>query len=142
MGAKKTRILIACVPEAYTRLCSFLPRHDLIFVRTLTETHGALEAGDYDMILMGLHFDESRMFDLLRYVRADGKYARVPVVCFRGVVVADAKSKVVLEAVELACKAIGANAFFYLTAFTDDARGHAAVKKIIDGVFNAERNGS
>ena len=92
--------------------------------------------------LIGLHFDESRMFDLLRYVRADGKYARVPVVCFRGVVVPDAKGKIVLEAVELACKAIGANAFFDLTSFTDDTRGHAAVKRFIDGVFNAEQTGN
>ncbi|MBI4522428.1 MAG: hypothetical protein HY695_01305 [Deltaproteobacteria bacterium] len=141
MGTKKPRILLACAPEPYTRLFAILSGRELTFVSTLTDAHAALKADHFDMIMIGVHFDESRMFDLLRYVRADAKYDRVPVVCFRGITVPNAKGKVVLEAVEVACKAMGANAFFDLMGFADDTVGNAAVRKIIDGFLESEQNG-
>jgi hypothetical protein len=80
--------------------------------------------------MAGVHFDDSRMFDLLRYVRADKRYVGVPVVCFRGVASEDAKDKDFGSRCEVACKAMD-TAFFDRTSFADDSLGNTAVRKLI-----------
>src|SRR5437870_13665032 len=97
MAAKKSRILVACVQEAYPRLFAIFTGHELTFVTTLADAHQALKADRFNMIMIGVNFDESRMFDLLQHVRADSKYSRVPVVCFRGIVTPDTQAKFALS---------------------------------------------
>ena len=77
MAAKKSHILLACVQDGYTRLFAILTGHELTFVTTLADAQTALRADRFNMIMIGVNFDESRMFDLLQYVRADSKYTRV-----------------------------------------------------------------
>jgi hypothetical protein len=77
------------------------------------------------------------MFDLLQYVRANDKYGQVPVVCFRGIGLEDARSKYLEANCETACKAMDAS-YFDLTAFADDERGNDAVPQIIYGLLPAE----
>jgi hypothetical protein len=134
MPPKKARILIACVPQAYTRLFAILAGHELCYVSRLSDAQAALRADRFNMIMVGVHFDESKMFDLVREVRADEKYGRVPIVCFRGVGLEDAKSKVIEANCEAACQAMGAS-FFDLTAFADDTIGNDAVRQLIYGVL-------
>ena len=140
MAAKKSRILLACVQDAYTRLFAILTGHELTFVTTLADAHTALKADRFNMIMIGVNFDESRMFDLLQHVRADSKYTRVPVVCFRGVVTPDAEFRFALEEVEVACDAMGANTFFDLMAFPDSSLGNAAVRNIIAALLGSEQD--
>ena len=130
MATKKARILVASLPRAYLRLFAILPGHELSFVRTLSEAQVALERDHFNMVMIGVHFDESRMFELLRYVRADKRYASVPVVCFRGGASEDAKSMDVEAKCEAACKAMD-TAYFDLTSFADDSQGNAAVRKLV-----------
>jgi hypothetical protein len=137
MGRKKTRILVASVPQAYTRLFAVLSGHELSFARTLTEAQTALDRDGFDLVMVGVHFDESKMFELLQYVKADARYTQVPLVCFRGVAANDAKTELVEGSVEAACKAVNAS-FFDLTAFTDDNRGNSAVRKIIHDLLGSE----
>src|SRR5437899_9265582 len=73
MAAKKSRILVACVQEAYTRLFAIFTGHELTFVTTLADAQTALRADHFNVIMIGVNFDESRMFDLLQHVRADSK---------------------------------------------------------------------
>jgi hypothetical protein len=87
------------------------------------------------LIMVGTHFDGSRVFDRLRSVKTDAKYSRVPVICFRGIKFADTYDKSLLRIVEPACKEMGATHFFDLVAFPDDARGNADVQGIIDHVL-------
>jgi hypothetical protein len=141
MSEKKARILVGCVRRAYTRLFAVLTRYELSFVSTLADARAALQAGDFHLIMIGLSFDESRMFDLLQCVRTDAGYSQVPVVCFRGIEDSEGHGKLALEGVEAACKAMGANVFFDLLAFTDDARGNAAIRKLIDDLLGGQQNG-
>jgi len=130
MAGKKARILVACVPQAYTRLFAILSGHELSFASTMSDARASLKGDGFDMIMVGVHFDESKMFDLLRYVRADQRYDQAPVVCFRGIDLENAKSKLVEANCEAACKAMDAS-FFDLTAFSDDKAGNDAVRKLI-----------
>ena len=135
MVERKARILVGCARRVYTRLFAILSGHDLAFVSTLSDARAALKAGDFHLIMIGLSFDESRMFDLLQYIRADAKYDRVPVVCFRGIIEGNFAS----EGIKAACQAMGANAFFDLLAYSDDAVGNAALRKIIDELLDASQ---
>lgn len=77
------------------------------------------------------------MLDLLQLVRSDAKHARVPVICFRGILLQPySQRKGALDEVELACTAMGANEFFDLAPFSDDASGNAAVRRIIDELLH------
>ena len=141
MVAKKPRILLACVRQAYPRLFAILSGHELEFVSTLTDARAALKGDSFDMIMIGVHFDESRMFELLQQVRADGRYARVPVVCFRGIPAASAEDSLAPEPIEAACKAMGASAFLDMTAFSDDAIGNAAIRSTLGRVLEGRPDG-
>ena len=140
MGEEKARILVACVRGAYPRLFAILSGNELAFVSTSSAAHAALRDDGFKLILIGLSFDESRMFELLQHVRADAKYNGAAVVCFRGVVAADNQDQLGLDGVEAACMATGASAFFDLLAFTDDAAGNAAIRKIIDQFLESQHD--
>jgi hypothetical protein len=132
----KTRVLVASVQQAHRRLIAILGGHDLTFVSTLTEAEAALRADGFNLIMVGTHFDESKVFDLLRSVKADAKYSRVPVICFRGIKFAETYDKSLVQIVEMACKEMGAAHFFDLVAFPDDARGNAHVRSVINRVLD------
>jgi hypothetical protein len=137
----KTRVLVASVQQAHSRLIAILAGHELTFVSTFTDADAALKADGFNLIMIGTHFDESRFFDLLRSVKADAKYSRVPVICFRGIKFAETYDKSLLQIVELACKEMGAAHFFDLVAFADDAEGNAAVGSVINRVLDRAAEG-
>jgi hypothetical protein len=89
-----------------------LPGHHLTFVRTMREAILALRRDGFGLIVIGLHFDESRMIELLSYVRGLEKYRDAPVICLQGIEVnlPDA----VLKSIDVAVKALGGTAFLDL----------------------------
>jgi len=79
----KRRVLVACPPFALATLERALaPYADLIFVNTLATARAQLSLHpDVAMVVCGVHFDESRMFDLLQY--ASQEKPGIPFVCVR-----------------------------------------------------------
>jgi hypothetical protein len=77
-------------------------------VATLHDARDALAAdGEIVLVLCGVHFDESRMYDLLRYVRAT--YPALPFLCCR---VLDSEiPQISREAIRIAAEALGATFF-------------------------------
>jgi hypothetical protein len=137
MDPNKARILIACMPQAYTRLFAILAGHELSFATTLGDAQIALNGDRFDMIMVGVHFDESKMFDLLQVVKADGRQGQARLVCFRGIEAESDKSRILEANCQAACEAMDA-AFFDLAAFADDTHGNDAVRQIIRGLLLAE----
>jgi hypothetical protein len=68
------------------------------------------------LILCGVHFDESRMYDLLRYVR--GEFPRLPFVCCR--VLSSEIPAISREAIELAAKTLGAAIFIDVSTLSQE----------------------
>jgi hypothetical protein len=136
--ARKARILVACVQRAYTRLFAIFSGLELVFVTTSSEARAALKTGPFDLVMIGVYFDESRMFDFLEHLRSDAQYDSVPVVCFRGIEAAD-PVKMGLDGIATACAARGANAYFDLLAFPDHAAGNASIRRLIDEFLGGVR---
>lgn len=129
------RVLVADTPEGDRRLAAILAGYELEFVRTLAEARRALQDDGFDLVLIGVHFDDSRMFDLLRYMRANpGKPERC-VVCMRSQ--RFASTAITIEGLEIAAKTLGCALFLDLTWYTDDANGNQAVRSLLDALTTA-----
>src|SRR5919205_2742590 len=75
------KVLVAVTPDMDDKLRDCLPGHELHFVRTMHQAIHALRHDGFQLIVVGLDFDESRMLELLQYVRTLSHYREVPVVC-------------------------------------------------------------
>jgi DNA-binding NtrC family response regulator len=128
------RILVADTPEADRRISAILDGYELVFVRTLREAQSALEREPVALVLTGVHFDDSRMFDLLRYLQASGERPGCAVICMRSQHFVS--SAITIEGLEIATRALGCNLFLDLTWYADDATGNAAVRKLLEALIN------
>jgi hypothetical protein len=108
----KARVLVAADAEMDERMRDCLPGHELNFVRTMHQAVGELRRDGYQLLVIELGFDESRMFELLQYVRALPKYRDAPVICVYG----DQQnlSGAVIRNIDVAVKALGGMAFLDL----------------------------
>jgi CheY-like chemotaxis protein len=113
------------------RIADILAGHDVIPARTLAEAQRALAGEKFDMIIVAVHFDESRMFDLLRHLQASGRSE--PVVCVRSHQFVS--PAITIEGLEIAAKALGATLFLDLTWYADTAQGNGAVRALLDALL-------
>ena len=116
------KVLVADVPEMDDRIRHCLPGHELVFARTLVQAMAALRRDGFSFVVIGLHFDESRMFELLHHVRSLPAYAEVPVVCVQGLDLVIPES--VTRTVDMAIKALGGTAFVDLRDEALEFRRH------------------
>lgn len=90
-----------------------------------------------DLILCGLHFDDSRMFDLLRSVKATPALRHIPFLCVKtteGVL-----EPTFYESVRIATRALGAADFVDLSESANEQGAEQAVRRItryIDSVLS------
>jgi len=107
-----TRVLVANVPDMDDKIRDCLPGHDLNFVRTMPEAIRELRHDGFQLVVIGLEFDEHRMLELLQYVRSLGHYREVPVVCVHAEYLN--LSEAVMKNIDVAVKALGGLAFLNL----------------------------
>ena len=121
-------ILVADHSDA--RLSALLSGHDLAFVNTLDEAKRVLTGRNFDLIVISVHFDESRMFDLLRHVRWQERHRATPVVCL---LTADfARHAIAAEGLEIAVKALGGTAYVDLKT-----RGDSEARRLVDELLGS-----
>jgi CheY-like chemotaxis protein len=124
--------MLAIVADKVELWRRILEGHELVFVMTLREAMQRLaEADGFRLVLIGVHFDESRMFTLLGDLRAHPKYRNIPVL----VVLSPGQyafSAIAVEGIDRAVTALGANGFLNLDRFPDDAEGEAGIRRIVD----------
>jgi CheY-like chemotaxis protein len=128
--AMNKRILVADMPETDSRLTGILKGYLLAFVRTLDDAMRALKTQKHDLLLVGVHFDDSRMFDMLRRIRSDPRCKDLPVVCFRGF--RRGSIAISSETLDIVCRALNANAFVDLTSYADNEEGNRALRAAVD----------
>lgn len=122
-------VLVADLHSGAQTIRNILSGRDNISVintHTFAEAAAALDKNKINLIVCGLHFEQSRMFDFLRIVQADPKTRSIPFICFR-----DLNSDLslpVLEGLNIASKALGAIDFIDLYHL-----------KSLNGVENADQ---
>ena len=104
------RILVADLPEAFDVFRPALAgSYTLLPASTMEQARQALTDSP-DLVVCGCHFDEGRMYDLLRLLKATPGLERTPFLatrCVPGELLDDA----LYESVKIAVRALGGNAF-------------------------------
>jgi len=77
-------VLVATIPAAAERLSRLLLGQRLVSPLNLAEAQAALSRERFALAVMGVHFDESRMFDLVSSARASPLNRDVPIICVLG----------------------------------------------------------
>ena len=128
-------ILLTTGPQVEERLRRVLTGHELVAAQTLAAAVKVLDQKEFGMVIVDVNFDESRMFDLLHHVRINRQDAAVPIVCILGVHGAVPLSKVLIQSLNYAVKAMTANAFLDFAKMRDDEAGNARLRRIIEYLF-------
>lgn len=111
MPTQKQRpiILFAAAPDSIRTMEGVLSdEFDLIFCTDMNEAQSALNES-IDLIVCESHFDNCRMFDLLRYCKLTPEVRDIPFLSIR--LFGGELDHTAYEAVEIASKALGAVAF-------------------------------
>lgn len=107
-----------------------LVRHELTFVSNSDQAMQALEER-HGIVVLGVHFDDSRMFSLLGDIRGHSAYRKVPILCVLGTR-GRAITEIAVEGLDHAVKAMRANGFLDLEHFADDEEGNGRICRIVD----------
>lgn len=75
-------ILIADTTDGAANLERILDGHELVVANKMSAALEQLRTQVFDLIIVGVHFDGSRMFELLPQIRKIEKCAEKPVICF------------------------------------------------------------
>ena len=121
------------------RIRAILPDCELRFVETGAELRRALDESACDLLIIGLHFDQSSALQALQRVLARDE--NFPVVCVRGLPFARLGHSS-LEASRLALAELGAHNFIDLLQYPDDALGNARVRAMLDRLLPPPRSAS
>jgi len=122
------RILVADVPQMDARYSAAFAGWEVAFARTMVEARQALDAGPCAVVVTGVYFDDSRMFDLVRALRSDEVHSKVPIVCVRG---RQGFTAVTTRTLEMTVRSLAANDFLDLVQFGDDEAGNAALRAAV-----------
>jgi CheY-like chemotaxis protein len=105
-------ILIADTPQAFVSLKVILDAHELVIAYTMEAALANVQKEIFDLIIVGVHFDRSQMFELIRQVQESSINAAKPIISFSA---RDTEmTRVIHESIEIASKAAGA--WMYLDA--------------------------
>jgi DNA-binding response OmpR family regulator len=127
------KILLADVPPMRARLSRILERHELSFAGTLDQAVRAIAAKQFDLLVVDVHFDESRMFDLLRQLRRQSALQGAPIVCVLGQGFESAA--ITVEGLEIAAKALECSLFIDFSKFSADEAGDAEIRRQIEALL-------
>jgi hypothetical protein len=122
------RILVAATASSAQLLKKvFEPHFELRFSTSLDHARLLLDQ-DIDLVACDTHFDDCRMFDLLRLSKANPISRPIPFLCLR--VVEGALDKTLYQSVDIASSALGAAAFVDLFDLKNKCGDERAYKKL------------
>lgn len=138
----RPRILVATAKPGFAVLERLFENEaGVVYAFTLWEAIHHLDEGSFDLVLCTIHFDDSRMFDLVRYARAHSP--SLPCVCTR---VLDTTLKgAVLNAMTIAVESLGAvfiDRFALLEHYGDEAGNEEFRKRVLAQIRTPPRLGS
>lgn len=102
------RIIVAASSEAHACIRATLEGHFSFAIAGTLNAARAFLAAPADLVVCTLDFDEGRIFDLLRYVKSMPETRGIPFICVNS---SDVLSGALLQSVQVACEALGAQEF-------------------------------
>jgi DNA-binding NtrC family response regulator len=128
------RVVAAVGRDLQRRIRAILPDCELRFVATGAQLVRTLSEAPCDLLIIGLHFDQSSAVQALQRVLA--REQTFPVVCVRGLPFS-LLGHSSLEAARLALSELGAHNFIDLLEYPDDALGNERVRTMLERLLPA-----
>jgi PleD family two-component response regulator len=119
---KRYKILACTSPQAERRLRKALPSDDVQMALTFSEATSALRDQNWDLVIVGSMFHESRALELMELLSSQKALARMPVVGIRGAKIPRLTSA---ESFDVPMKALGAVDVIDFASIPDDDAGNA-----------------
>jgi hypothetical protein len=133
----RPRILAAVSPASLPLLTELLPRYEVLPVFSLPDALMRARRGGIDAVVIGLHFDGSRMPVLLEALKSDPATSEIPVVCCR--LRPTLLPGATLRAARVVCDVLGAEAFIDLLALRNWAGRVAAAARLTSALERGRR---
>lgn len=101
------RILIAAAGKEFADMARILgPAHEFVTANDMSKALEMLKVEPLGLLMISVHFDQSRMFDLLRSKQSTSVWTNIPIICF---CTRDTQlTRTAHESIDLATKALGA----------------------------------
>jgi hypothetical protein len=128
-GGAARRVVAAISRDLERRIGAIVNGWELCVVQSGAQLASTLERGRCDMLIVGVHFDESSAVSALQQVLA--RDATFPVVCVRGVPFRRLGESA-LHALRMALGELGAQNFIDLLEYPDDQAGNARVRAMLE----------
>lgn len=134
-AGSRPRLLIAVRPEDVTLSMEILgDEFDAVFCHSYEDACAHLDAR-VRLITCGVHFDNGKVFDLLRYVRENPQTAHLPFFIMLGA--GSRYSPAIVQGIRAAAKLLKVTAFTDLTRFSDKIGNDASVATLRQGIRDA-----
>ena len=129
------KILVAASPEPRAVVERILEGHALTCAETMSQAERCLREGPFDLIICTIVFDESRMFDLLRFAKSRPESQQIPFIASR-VRAHILRSPAALRIAAFTCRDLGAAAFLDIAEYTNhpEREMREAIERVLDDV--------
>jgi hypothetical protein len=127
-------ILVAVSQSGRRRLASILEGSDIAFAASFGDVAAQLRQRNFDLVIVGTHFEQSTAFDVLRYALEN---AHCRVACVQAVPFSHGLGKPTFDAFKSACTALGASLVLDLLEFPDNKTGNAQIRALVDEQIRA-----
>lgn len=125
-------ILVADMDECLPLLEGCLHPHFRVVHASTLQQAAVLVRPDTPLVLCGAHFDDGRMYDLLRHLKAQPALAAVPFVAVRAT--PGELDDVIYESVKIATTALGANGFIDMVRLQAQHGHEEARRRLLERV--------
>ena len=130
-------ILLAGTPQEVAAMRSILADgHEISDVNIMAKALEILSKTEFDLIMIGVHFDESRMFDLIKNIPKFPKNAHAPLICF--CTKDSPRAREIRESVYFASKILGAWMYLDQSEYKDSKEPEAEMRRIIERCLTDE----
>jgi hypothetical protein len=110
-------------------------KHQFTTVGVMSEALTKVKNETFDLVMIGVHFDQSRMFDLLRELH-QARYDETPVICF--CTRDTALTRKAHESIDLASKALGAWMYLDHHKYSDAENPDDELRRVIERCLSGE----
>lgn len=130
------RIFIAATTEDSAAIERILgDKHEFVTVRVMSEALAKVKSEAFDLVMIGVHFDQSRMFDLLRELH-QARYDDTPVICF---CTRDSSlTRTAHKSIDIASKVLGAWMYLDYQIYNDSGNPDDELRRVIERCLTGE----
>lgn len=125
------RILIADTEEKDSLIQNLLkPKHELVVVTTMSQAAIELKRQPFDLVIIDLHFDESRMFDAMHLVKSIPRNADTPIIGISSRI--SRIPRAIMDGMSFTARALGAWMFLDVHEYNQTQDPEAEVLRVIE----------